>query len=544
MPLSAQLREQLLANFHAEAAEYVQAITDNLLALEQEAPPGDARTALLETIFRAAHNLKGAARAIGLKAVEQLAHALESALADLQHDRLEPSPELYSAMYAVLDAIQAAPLEIEPDDATATRPSRRRSRNWRRCGAPCRPRPGLPPRRRQRDRRAGIPGHRGAGRATAGAVTPAARGETIRVSAAKLDALMDQLGELLVTKIRTEQRLAQLRQAQEWLGGWQKEWLAVRGAYGHLVRAASHGGNGAGDGRGRDRDLARLLQYTSAGQERLRALAALVNVLTREYAGDTLHAALDIDTLEQEIKRVRMLPLATITGSFARMVRDLAQPPAGMTFTITGGHVELDKRVLEQIKDPLIHLLRNAVDHGIELPAERLALGKSRQGNVTLSAEQLGKDVLVRVSDDGAGLDYEALRHAVARRSGASAHALAVEELEEWIFRAGISTSTFITDVSGRGVGLDVVRRNVEALRAHRRELRAGRRHDVHITLPLTLTSTRPAGQRRQLFALPLGAIERILYVAPQDVTLLEGREAYRYDRRLLTLVRLNDVST
>jgi two-component system chemotaxis sensor kinase CheA len=543
MPLSAEILEQLLASFRSEAAEYVQSMTDGLLVLEQGAPlsapfgdadrtqtpPGAARTELLETIFRAAHSLKGAARAIGLTAVEQLAHALESVLADLQHDRLAPSPELYSAMYAVLDAIQAAPLEDEQANAAPSPAAQQAIARLEAARLGDSPAATIPP---------AVPA------ATAAAGNPPApSGETIRVSAAKLDALMNQLGELLVTKIRTEQRLTQLRQAQDLLAGWQKDWLAARGSYGRLTRAAAHPGNN--DGRVRDKDVARLLQFAGASQERLRTLSALANVLTREYAGDMQHTALIVDALEQEIKRVRLLPLSTITGPFARMMRDLAQAAGkDVAFHVTGGDVELDKGVLEQIRDPLIHLLRNAVDHGIEAPDERQTRGKPRQANVTLSAEQLGKDVLVRVSDDGAGLNFDAIRHAVARR-GTSAQNLDEDDLKEWIFRAGVSTSSFVTDVSGRGVGLDVVRRNVEALRGRIDVTTAPGAGTVFtLILPLTLTSTHGllVSAGNQLFALPLGAIERILHVASKDVTMLEGREALRYDGRLLTLVRLSDV--
>ena len=144
----------------------------------------------------------------------------------------------------------------------------------------------------------------------------------------------------------------------------------------------------------------------------------MVDALFREYNSDTLQMSLVIDGLEDEIKRVRMLPLNTITGTFARMVRDLAQTyDKQAVLEITGGEVELDKRVLEQIKDPLIHLLRNAVDHGIETSDKRLALGKPACGTITLAVEQSGKDVTISVADDGAGIDIEAIRKAALRRN-------------------------------------------------------------------------------------------------------------------------------
>ena len=204
----------------------------------------------------------------------------------------------------------------------------------------------------------------------------------------------------------------------------------------------------------------------------------------------------------------------------------------------------MDKRVLEQIKDPLIHMLRNAIDHGIEPPQQRVALGKPRSGTITLTAEQLGKDVLICVSDDGAGLDLDAIRQTIARH-GVDAQTLSEIELVEGIFKVGISTSPIITDISGRGVGLDVVRRNVEAL--HGRidvDWTPGEGAAFTLTLPLRLTSSRGLLVRvsNELFAIPLNAIERIMYISPQEISPLEGQDTVLYNGRPLTLVQLGDV--
>jgi len=249
----------------------------------------------------------------------------------------------------------------------------------------------------------------------------------------KLDALMSQLSELLITKIRAEQRQAQVNSAQDLMLQWQKEWLVARKTYSRLMRKLGDV-DGYTDLR---QDVGLMLDYVSTSQEQLRQMQVLINSLSREYANDTMHASLVIDALEQEVKQVRMLPLSTIMGSFGRMVRDLArEAQKEAVLHIVGGEVELDKRVLEQIKDPLIHLLRNAIDHGLETPKERVALGKPRSGTVTLMAEQSGEEVIIRVSDDGRGLDIEAIRKVASRQAdiAASAAALTDAELVELIF--------------------------------------------------------------------------------------------------------------
>jgi two-component system chemotaxis sensor kinase CheA len=591
MSLSAKIREQLISGFRIELAEHLQTMNDGLLALEQNRVAGEQRRTTLEDVFRAAHSLKGAARAIGVTAVEQLAHALEDVLAAMQKDAVELTPSLFTACYRACDAIQAVQASYEAGETTppaqallaladldtfrprSKTPLLAKVEDAVRASRVVAPEvsvsvPDAPVQAEQPPpvaSPADIP--------SPGAVAgPALSDETVRVSVGKLDALMAQLSELLVTKIRAEQRMAQMRQAQEFMAQWQKDWFAIRGSYNRLARQVrelttlapvdmqiispqKHGsGDKAGQtkrallGDGRtEKELSRLFNYVDASQERLREMNVLINTLSREYDNDTLHTALVIDTLEQEVKRVRMLPFVTITAAFGRMVRDLAQAAGKeVVLEISGGEVELDKRVLEQIKDPLVHLLRNAIDHGIETLDQRRAAGKPRIGMITLKAEQIGKDVIVSVSDDGAGLDMEAIRRVAARRSSASeVQALSETELAELIFSSGFSTSPIITDVSGRGVGLDVVRRNVEALNGRiSTSWKPGLGSTFSLTLPLTLTSSRGLLVRvsDQSFAIPLSAIERILNFKPEEITPLGGHDTVRYDGHPLTLVRLSDV--
>jgi two-component system chemotaxis sensor kinase CheA len=565
MSLAAKVREQLINSFRAELTEHVQTMNDGLLALEQGTVVGEQRQHILENIFRAAHSLKGASRAMGVTMIEQLAHALESVLDDLQNETIKPTTELFTACYRAVDAIQVVQASYEAGEITPPAQALQALADLEqtRSGPQAAPEPTPTP----------APEATSAAGEEPAPTPPLSPGadETIRVSVSKLDALMAQLSELLVTKIRAEQRLAQVRYLYEFTALWQKEWLAARSAYNRLARldvsgalgahrlgpveAAPGGskdrGNVAGLERGSidgkvGKDISRLLSYVGASQNRLREMYALVNDLSREYANDTMHMALVIDELEQEIKRVRMLPLTTITGALGRMVRDLAQESgkeAGLQ--IVGGDTELDKRVLEQIKDPLIHLLRNAVDHGIEAPQQREALGKPRAGAITLTAEQLGQDVVLCVSDDGSGLDLGAIRTSIARRGGMGIQALSEEDLKEAIFSAGVSTSAIITDISGRGVGLDVVRRNVETL--HGRidvDSAPGEGTSFTLILPLTLTSSRGLLVRvsNELFTIPHNAIERIMYIRPREITPLEGHDSVIYNERPLTLVRMSDV--
>ncbi|NBD35418.1 MAG: hypothetical protein GVY30_05410, partial [Chloroflexi bacterium] len=544
MSISANVREKLLNSFRVELKEHIQTMTDGLLALEQNTVAGDARQATLEEVFRAAHSLKGAARALGVTMIEQLAHALENILDALRHDEIEPTAGMYTACYEAFDAIQDVQAAYEAGKVTPPSAALQalaaldefQSEESEAPEAADESAVGASVAADAAEKKAAYEDKAAAdGNVKSPSVCALPQSdilggdETIRVKVDKLDALMGQLSELLVTKIRAEQRLAQLREIEERMALWQKEWLTVRSAYSRLVRH-----NGEGQLAQLGKDMTRLVDYMGDSQDQLREMNTRVSNLSRQYANDTMHMSLVIDELEEEIKRVRMLPLRTITGPFRRMVRDLAKD-AGKeaVLHIEGEETELDKRVLEQIKDPLIHLLRNAVDHGIEPPEVRMLADKPRAGHIYMKAEQQGKDIVISVRDDGRGLDLEAIRETVAERDPEMARVMNEAELKEAIFQVGISTSPIVTDISGRGLGLDIVRRSVEAL--HGRidiDTAPEGGSTFEMTLPLTLSSSRGllvtvSGEQ---FAVPLTNIERIQAVQPAKITPLGGHDAIHYN--------------
>jgi two-component system, chemotaxis family, sensor kinase CheA len=647
MSMAKDIREQLLKSFRAELAEHVQTMTVGLLAIEQATAQGQTlEQEMLNTTFRAAHSLKGAARAMGVTAIEQLAHALENILDGLRRSTMATTPELFTACYQGLDAIQAVQAAYEAGETTppisslmalaglekvrtATPPVAAAPVNDALssvtettsgvASTPTAASVSAPLADVKAQPAAAAPSAAPAEQTllpveqstnvAAQAAAPAATDETIRVDVQKLDALMANLSELLVARIRLEQRHEQIHHVQDQINKLLRAWSPVRGPFSRLSRqqengllslhrprsvdAFVHDNNGSGDssngvpkatnmGRLRTtsnaltrltgvreeirpdslpsdlkglvelgKDAATLLRYVSSSQEQMRSLYAQVGDLARLYTADTLHLSLVIDELEEEIKRLRMLPFSTITTPFARMVRDLArQSNKEAMLTILGGDTEVDKRILEGVKDPLTHLLRNAIDHGIEKPDQRAAAGKPRIGQITLSAEQSGKEIVVRIADDGAGLDMEAIRQAVTRsqssqRGGRDPHSMSEAELIDAMFSLGLSTSRIITDVSGRGIGLNVVRSNIESLHG-RIDVESRPREGTTFTLilPLALTGTRGLLVRSagQLFALPINTVERTLSIQTSDIFTVEGHDAIQYDGHPVKLVRLSEV--
>lgn len=578
MGLSQQIRQQLINSFKAEQKEHVQKINQGLLALEKKSAESE-RQALLEEIFREAHSLKGAARAVGMTTIESIGHSLEELLLMAKEGQLDFSAELFDLLFKSLDTIELlmerleagqsatpakalalmAQLEatVEAASSQAHSPSgtkpdpagepERLADAEAPAGPPepdrvVEPDPPVQPERSELDPEPSVNPDRL--EPAPPIPLPPAADETIRVSVSKLDTLMAQFSELVGAKIRAEQRLAEVRGLQAFAADWQKHWLGLRASYSRLMRQ-----NQNGHAAELPKEVEALIEFTGFNQERLRAFGAQSNLLYRELANDTMRLSLMIDELQEEIKRVRMLPLTYITATFGRMVRDLAREQAKcIDFVTQGAETELDKRVLEQIKDPLIHLLRNAIDHGIELPDARLKANKPATGKITLAANQQGSNIVIAISDDGQGMDLEAIRQSAVRKglfNKSEADKLTETELVNLIFNSGFSTTEIITDISGRGVGMDVVRQNVEELHGTLEvSFKPGQGTTFTMTLPLALASSRGlllcAGD--QMFVLPLTSVERMIEIKADTIARVKGQEAITYQGQPVGLAWLADL--
>ena len=252
--------------------------------------------------------------------------------------------------------------------------------------------------------------------------------------------------------------------------------------------------------------------------------------------------------LQESVMRVRMLPISFVFSRFPRMARDLAQRlDKQIELKLTGQETELDKTVMEKIGDPLLHLVRNSIDHGVEMPDVRIAKGKPAVGTVHLDAYHRGGNIVVEVSDDGAGLDKERIL-AKARSRGlvGQSDLLTEEQIHDLIFLPGFSTAEKTTDVSGRGVGMDVVRRNVNEL-GGKIEIRSvpGKGSRFLITLPLTLAIVdgQSVAVGKETYIVPLVSIVESMQLKPQQVSRLAGRgEVLSFRGDYLPIIRLHEI--
>ncbi|NLW06722.1 MAG: chemotaxis protein CheA, partial [Clostridia bacterium] len=261
----------------------------------------------------------------------------------------------------------------------------------------------------------------------------------------------------------------------------------------------------------------------------------------------SLHIGRITTELQEEIMKARMFPIDQVFNRFPRMVRDLAQKAGKeIDFIIEGRETELDRTVIEEIGDPLIHLLRNAIDHGIEAPEERLRQGKPRHGTVQLKAFQQENQIVITVEDDGAGMDSEKIKNTALSKgllTPEAASRLSPREALQLIFLPGFSTSETITDVSGRGVGMDIVRNNIEKINGSIDiQSTPGKGTLFTIKLPLTLAINRSllvnAGSR--VLAIPLANVSEIIEVQPSQVQYIQRRKVVIVRDRVLPLISLN----
>lgn len=457
-----ELAEDMVGAFLDECGERVDGLGQKLLELEQRGHDAE----LVSALFRDLHTLKGSSAFAGLRRMNLVAHAAEDLVAELRAGKRAPTRSVIDALLAALDALRAileraqrrAPIDVEPSAVLAL------LRNP--DAAPAAPAPTL-----------AVPGRDEAKREPAG-------GGTLRIEFEKVDLLLNLVGELVLARGR-------LAAAGERSG-------AIPTVVGHLrQRVVSSRDGGV-------RELGDELHRTE------RALAEASSELDAGLA--SLGSALG--QMRDQVMKLRMVPIARLFTKYQRTVRELANKLGKEVHVeLEGADTELDKVLVERLDDPLLHLVRNAVDHGVERPDVRLAAGKPRAGTVHLAARQRGGSIVVAIRDDGRGMAPEKLRARAVERgllTEAEAAALGDREALELIFRAGFSTAEQLSDVSGRGVGMDVVRDAIHKLKGTIvLESEPGRGSTVELRLPLTLAITQVLVVRvgGETAAIPLDAV-------------------------------------
>lgn len=500
-----ELRTRLLDTFQVEAEEHLQVLTANLLVLGRELPPSEARK-VIEVSFREMHTLKGAARSVGLMNVETLCQACEAVFSKLSHGDLALSPPIVKMLH---DAVECVPPLLTGGAA----PAATKELVGRLKGVTTVPAP-------ESTQRLESPAPQVPAAPTAATGTGALPPNTLRLDAAKLDTLFRQAEELLLSKLAAEMRVQDARALLD----------TVTRCHTALARE-----------RFSRRSSPRVSQTTTVetdSESVMQTMEAQTRVLLDHITRDHRTITSAANGLQENVRLLRMTPASTILSSFPGMVRSLADELGKQVeWVVRGADLEVDRKVLEAMKDPLIHLVRNAVDHGIESANVRTKAGKAPQGRVALTITPLeGSRVEIRIEDDGRGVDLSQVRAAAIRGrhlTADEAQALADDEALDLIYRSGISTTSLVSDVSGHGLGLSIVRERVEQLDGQIRvETRRAVGTMVRITLPVTIATFRGLLVRAggQLYVLPSEAVVQTTRVPLHQETVgMEGPSMIRW---------------
>jgi len=521
-----ELRERLHEIFVAEAVERLAALDAALLALEggvaepdarglHQPPQGDAAHHLSEA-FRQAHTLKGGARAAGLPDVERISHRLESVFERLRQGAAG-GPDAWGAIYAGVDALRAL-VAGRAADVDAVVAALERSGPGTVVTAP-------PP---EPDRGAvespAAPGRVGA--------PPVLHGDAVRVPVARLEALMAEVRQLHAGVAGLRQRAAEARALDQ---GTSRLGRALRRRHRRrafkLLRPPTEAPSGAVRSSAAFRAPGEVRSSTAAAADDGLALIEEMGRLRRKLDADVRrleHVAAD---LHDSVRRLRLVPVGVALAGLPRLVRDTAAACGKQArLELVGDDTEVDRSVLEGISGALTHLVRNAVDHGLEGPAGRAAAGKPPVGTVTLRAREERGALILEVADDGAGIDVDAVRRRGVELGLVSAEQATAAGLD-LVFRPGFSTAGRITEVSGRGVGLDAVMATVESLQGSvALGTDPGSGTTFTVTLTLTLATTRSLLLRAggHTLALPLATVSRVVRVDDEAVGRSGGRAALR----------------
>ncbi|WP_431701930.1 hybrid sensor histidine kinase/response regulator [Pseudomonas sp. BR20] len=523
-----QMRDaSLLELFSLEADAQTQVLSAGLLALERNPTQADQ----LEACMRAAHSLKGAARIVGLDAGVSVAHVMEDCLVSAQEGRLYLQPEHIDALLQGTDLLMriatpgndVGPADIEAYVALMERlldPSQPAAR----LAPPPEPAPMV-------EELPAEPEPAPAPPVTSEPVRQNKRmtegGERVlRVTAERLNSLLDLSSKSLVETQRLKPYLASMQR--------------LKRIQSNSVRALDNL-----DGQLKTLNLNLEAQEALADTRRLLSEAqALLAEKTAELDEFGWQAGQRAQVLYDTALACRMRPFADVLAGQVRMVRDLGRSLGKQVrLEIEGEKTQVDRDVLEKLEAPLTHLLRNAVDHGIEMPDQRLLAGKPAEGLIRLRASHQAGLLVLELSDDGNGVDLERLRGTIVDRHLSpleTALRLSEEELLTFLFLPGFSLRDKVTEVSGRGVGLDAVQHMVRQLRgAVVLEQTAGQGSRFHLEVPLTLSVVRSLVVEvgEEAYAFPLAHIERMCDLAPDDIVQLEGRQHFWHEGRHVGLV-------
>lgn len=519
---------ELRSIFKIEFEENIQTLNNELLKLESDVFNTDALTKLMRT----AHSMKGGARMIGLPDVVTLAHFFEDMLGAVKKEGVELKRHDFDRMYKAIDIIKSLVNEAVTGEAPNFVAASVIDQIINGSGEP-----------KTNDepdsviRQSEIAADsQPVTQELQGDIIPAFSIDTIRVASSKLDTLMDLSGELTVSKIQLALRLGKINDLSLLLEDSTRELNSIETA---LLPQRS-------ENPGLFSEVGLIINRL---KNRFDSASVEIGNLSDGISEDNSRLNFVAYEFEEVIKNLRMLKLSNIFNLYPRMVRDISNELGKeVNFIIEGGDITADKKILEEMRDPLMHMIRNSIDHGIELPDEREQQGKPRAGTIKLSANHFAGHITITLEDDGKGLNEKSIIETALRKKLIDEEAsknLTHKQIHKLIFTPGFSTSKIITDVSGRGVGMEVVQANIDKLKGKINiESETKKSTRFIIELPLTLATLRvmTASVGNHIFAIPVDFIVSVIIVDVAEIFSMEARDTIVFRDEPITIVNFKTV--
>ena len=372
--------------------------------------------------------------------------------------------------------------------------------------------------------------------------------KTLRVDTHKLDKLVNQIGEVIISKIKTKKHILELEEIGNRLVDLH-EFASKSQKYMKYYDRKIAQVEKDGDFNLFMNFNKQFLAYWNENQSRLMEEIKSVYSLHKHMQEDDAKLSLVVNKLEQMVKDIRLLPLATIFHMIPRMVRDIAKEKGKeISLSISGSETNADKKIIEEIKTPLIHIIRNAIDHGIELPNERIAVGKDAIGKIHINARHNENKIIIEVHDDGRGVNLEKIRQKAISKGLLTfdeMKSMTDEQLMNLIFWPGFSTEEKVTDISGRGVGLDIVQTKILQLNGLVKvQSVLGQGTKLVIELPVTMATIKSfiVKLNSQTFAIPVSTIKSVVKISSEDVYMKDGKDNILYQKTSVPIFNLSKI--
>jgi two-component system, chemotaxis family, sensor kinase CheA len=552
--------EELRELFKLESEDHIQEMTEGLLTLEKKMDDIEA----LDLVYRKAHIIKGSAVMVGRDGIVKIAHLIEEYLAGVKNGKVKFSPQKFDLIYEGVDAIR--PLVKEAIYGTPANIDLQKVLARLQFGvedssdldSPVESVSEVNEAKIDNEIPVEVVSEKQISRALDAAnkilhketsqsptINPSAKYtiDTVRVDTKTLDDLITHTGELAVTKLRIDKRFEEFDEMLFLLDEWKRKSSYRKRIFEELEK------NSEKSSTGFKAELGEMENIWEEEGELFVKISSFLDDFKNFSYEDNARLEFISKNLDAGIRKIRLVQLSAIFNLFPRTVRDLArQTEKEIELVIEGGETTADKRIVEEIKDPLIHIIRNAIDHGLEKPEDRINSGKPTVGTIQLRAYQTATSIMIEVIDDGRGLNIESIKKTALKRNVCTPEALEKmdsNQIQELIFTPAFSTSNIVTEISGRGVGMDIVKNTVENLKGKiKLESRPGLGCTFQLSLPFTLATIKTliVVVNGVNYAMPTDHIETMLTVKKGGVFPIEGRQTINFNDKPLSVTYLFDL--